>query len=126
VTKPSFRDIIEDFRKRWITEIDDSINMGQVGFSAGIEFGGKRIPLQYTYDNRVSLISEKQAEYSNIPKHLYDEYITDLKQSGILYDKYIASGKIEVDFSGIDDDALSLILNSALRLAKRYKSTADS
>lgn len=126
VTKQAFRDILSDFRKRWIAEIDDSINMGQVGFSAGIEYGGKRIPIQYVYDNRIGIISEKAAKYAKIPDHLYDEYITDLKQSGLLHDKYMARGKVEIDFSGIDDETLSIILNSAIKLANGYKSTAGS
>jgi len=126
VTKPSFRDILMNFRKRWVDEIDDSISMGQVGFSTGVAYGGKRIALQFVYDNKISLISEKWAKSSNIPQHLYDDYIKDIKQSGLLYDKYIASGKVEVEFAGIDDDTLSLILNAAIRLAKRFKKTADA
>ncbi|MFZ4439217.1 MAG: hypothetical protein ACOYOS_12365 [Syntrophales bacterium] len=125
VTKPSFRRMIEDFRNRWITEIDDSINMGQVGFSAGIEYGGKRLPLQYIYDTKISIISENTSRNTNVPKHLYDDYIADLKRSGLLYDKYIASGKVDVDYTLINDETLSLILNAAMKLANRYKSTAD-
>ncbi len=125
LSDPSFRQIIDDFHQHWIEEIDDSINMGQVGFSAGLEYGGKRIPIQYVYDNRIAIISEKAGKYSNIPKALYEDYLMDLKQSAYLHDKYIASGKVEVHFSSIDKEILSIILNSAIKLAKRYKSTAE-
>jgi hypothetical protein len=100
--------------------------MGQVGFSAGIEYGGRRLPIQYVYDNRLAIISEKASKYSNIPQALYEEYLADLKKSAYLHDKYLASGKVEVPFSSIDADTLSVILNSAIKLAKSYKSTAES
>lgn len=126
VTKPSFRHILEDFRRQWIEEIDDSINMGQVGFSVGIELGGKRLPMQYIYDKRIGIISEKAAQYISIPTPLYEKYMADLKQSGLLYDKYIASGKVDVNFSDIDDDTLLLMLDSTIKLAKSYKNTYDA
>jgi len=122
----SFRPIIDKFYQQWINEIDDSINMGQVGFSAGLEYGGKRVAIQFVYDNRLAMISDKARKFSNIPKKIYEKYLEDLGQSDYLYDKYIASGKVEVHFSVIDKDILTIILNSALKLAKRYKNQSDS
>jgi hypothetical protein len=125
LSDPSFRKVIEDFRQRWINEIDDSINMGQVGFSAGLEYGGRRLAIQFVYDNRVPVISEKARKYSGIPNEIYEEYLNDLKQSPLLHDKFLASGRVEVPFSSISEEILSLILESAIKLAKRYKSNTD-
>ena len=125
LSEPGFRKIIEGFRQRWINEIDDSISMGQVGFSAGIEYGGRRLAIQFVYDNRLSIISEKARKYSEIPTEIYEDYLNELKQSSLLHDKFIASGKVEIPFSSITEDILSLLLNSAIKLARRYKSTAE-
>lgn len=100
--------------------------MGQVAFSAGLEYGGRRIPIQYVYDTRIAIISKKGRIYLNIPKAIYEACLTDLKQSAYLHDKYIASGKVEVAFSSIDEETLSIILNAAIKLATRYKSTAET
>ena len=122
VADPFFRQVIDNFRQRWITEIDDSISMGQVGFSAGLFHGGSRRPIQYVYDNKISLISVKWAKYANIPGDIYEAYLTEIKQSAYLHDKYVASGKIDVPFSTIDAEMLSRILNAAINLAVLFKS----
>jgi len=126
VTNPKFRKIIGDFRERWINEIDDSISMGQVGFSTGIDYGGKRIALQMIYDDKISIMSKKVSKSISVPQEIYDDYLEDLKRSPFLHDKYIASGKVDVSFSLIDEETLSLILDSAIKLAKRFKSTSES
>ncbi|MBT7914026.1 hypothetical protein HN588_08975 [Candidatus Bathyarchaeota archaeon] len=99
--------------------------MGQVGFSAGLEYGGRRLPIQYIYDNRIALVSESTRKYSNIPKELYEDYLNDLKKSAYIHDKFIASNKVEVDFGTIDTDTLSLILEAANNLAKAFKNNAE-
>jgi len=125
LTDSSFKPIINSFRQQWIDEIDDSINMGQVGFSAGLYYDGKRIPIQFVYDKYIVLISEKHQTTYNIPKSLYDDYQTSLKQSDYLHDKFISSGKVEVPFSQIEGETLKIILNSSIKLAKRYKKTSE-
>ena len=60
----------------------------------------------------------------NIPKRLYEEYIAELKKSSILYDKYIASNRVEIPFDQIDKDTLRLILGAALNLASKMKSAS--
>lgn len=121
LTEPEFRPLIKTFRDCWLSEIDDSINMGQVGFSAGLEFGDKRIPIQFVYDNRIPIISERHRKAYDIPKRLYDDYLKELSNSPYLYDKFIASGKVEVSFDDIDKETLSMMLNAAIGLARDYK-----
>jgi hypothetical protein len=121
VTLVEFKPVLQEFRDRWLVEIDNSINMGQVGFSAGLEIGGKRIPVQYVYDRYLNLVSEKQALYYEIPKPLYYAYLDRLKESSYLYDNIIASGKIEVKYEEIDESILQLLLDSAFQLALDLK-----
>jgi hypothetical protein len=121
ISQPTLKPVLQKFRDRWLTDIDDSINMGQVGFSAGLEYGGKRIPIQFVYDNRIPIISERHRQGYDIPKNLYEEYLSDLKESSMLYDKYIVSGKVEVNFEDLDQDTLTIMLNAAINLAQKYK-----
>jgi len=121
VSNKNFRDIIEVFKKTWVSEIDDSINMGQVGFSAGLHYGNKRIPIQIVYDNRVAIISEKMKEAYNIPEKLYQEYREELSKSPMIYDKYVSGNKVDVAFDAIDAETLKLILNASLKLGKKIK-----
>ena len=125
VTEPSFRSILNKFKNRWIDEISDSINMGTVGFSAGVEIGGERTVIQKVYDDRVATISERAQGSYGIPKELHQEYLSRLKESDLIHDKYLSSGKVEVYFSDIDAELLRLILNAAFTLAKRYKSYGE-
>ncbi len=121
LSEPDFKLILQQFRERWINEIDNSINMGVTGFSAGLEYGGRRIPIQLVYDNRIPIMSDRHRLSYDIPQNLYEEYLSDLKQSSLLYDRYIASGKVEVIFDDLDQEILSLILNAAINLALKYK-----
>jgi len=125
VTNPAFRQSIDAFCKRWIDEIDDSINIGQVGFTAGLLSDGRRIPIQWVFDSKICIILEGVVKNFNIPDNLYRDYLIDLKQSADLYDKFIASGKRDVKFSSIDVQMLNIILNSSLKLAKRFKETVN-
>jgi hypothetical protein len=121
ITVNEFAPIINNFRKRWVADIDDSINMGQVGFSAGAFLKGRRIPLQMTFDSKVGLISAKTRASYDIPEDLYGKYIDILKQSDHLYDKYIVSNKSFVPFEDIDAEELKLILDAAYTLGKMIK-----
>jgi len=121
VSNKEFRNIIEDFRKKWVSEIDDSINMGQVGFSDGLNYGNKRIPIQIVYNNRVAIISEKMREAYNMPEKLYQEYREDLSKSPMVYDKYVSGNKVDVVFDAIDAETFKLILDSSLKFAIKIK-----
>ena len=121
ISNKEFRNIIEDFRKKWVSEIDDSINMGQVGFSAGLNYGNKRIPIQIVYNNRVAIISEKMRESYNMPEKLYQEYREDLSKSPMVYDKYVSGNKVDVGFDAIDTETFKLILDASLNFARKIQ-----
>ena len=95
--------------------------MGQVGFSAGLEFDGKRTPIQFAYDNRIPIISEKHRKGYDIPKSIYDEYLEEIKESSLLYDRHIVGGKVEVYFEDLDQESLELMLEASINLAKKFK-----
>ena len=123
VSNKDFREIIEVFKKKWVSEIDDSINMGQVGFSAGLHYGNKRIPIQIVYNNRVAIISEKMREAYDMPEKLYQEYKEDLKKAPTVYDKYVIGNKVDVGFDVMDAETLKLILDASLKLGKKIKNS---
>ena len=121
LSEPDFREIFAEFRSSWLSEVDDSINMGQVGFSAGVEFSGKRKAIQFAYDDRIPIVSERYRKSLEIPDPLYEDYLNKLRESTHLYDSYIASGLVEIPFDDLDQKTLRLILNAAIYLAKEYK-----
>jgi hypothetical protein len=123
IAEPDLRGIIQAFRKRWVEEISDSINMGVAGFSVGIQFDDRRVMIHKVYYNRIPLLSERQRLASGIPQSLYQEYLAKLKTSPILADNYLSSGKVEVKFEDLDNDLLQLILDAAFSLAKRFQQT---
>lgn len=125
ITVNTFTPIIADFRKKWVADINDSINMGQVGFSAGVLLKGKRIPIQFVYDSRLEIVSERTKISYNIPDELYKGYLNEFKQSDVLYDKYIVGNKVFVKFEDIDEAALKLILSAAYKLGKWIKNIED-
>ncbi len=113
--------IINDFRNKWIEEVEDSINMGQVGFSAGVSFSAKRIPIQFVYDNRIAIVSERMAQRYQIPNELYNDYKNEIKKSAFLYDQYLIGNKVEIPFEVLSKDSVELITNAAINLAKKIK-----
>jgi len=123
VANKGFINIIEDFKKRWISEINDKdgISMGQVGFSAGLKYGAKRKAIQFVYDRRVEIVSEKFKKSNNISEAFYHEYKEDIKKSPEIYDKYLIANKVEVMFDAIDAGTLKIILDASLNLARKMK-----
>ncbi len=118
-----FRIELIKFRNEWIEKVDNSINMGAVGFSAGVLVGGRRIPIQLVYDQYLSLLSEKLRNNYSIPDDLYGEYIQNLKKISNIYDEFIVSNKVYIPFEKITADDLRLILDSAMTLALKLKGT---
>lgn len=121
ITVEEFTPIIANFRKKWMANIDDNINMGQVGFSAGAVLKGKRIPLQFAYDSKIELFSAKMRNSYDIPEALYKKYVDEFKQSDRLYDKYVASNKVVIRFEDIDAEELTCILSAAYTLGTLVK-----
>jgi len=121
IQNTEFRKIISDFKEKWIKEVDDSINMGQVGISAGLIYHGKRIPFQYIYDTNLNLFTEYLKNQYNVPDKIYNQYVDKIKETPRIYDKYVVGNKTRVDFKDIDSAELKHILDSALFAAKKIK-----
>jgi len=121
IAEPELRFVIQQFRKCWVEEISNSINMGVAGFSAGIQFDDRRVMIHKVYYNRIPLLSERQRAASGIPQTLYQEYLAELKKSPLLADNYLPSGTVEVKFEDLNEDLLKLILDAAFSLAKNYQ-----
>ena len=116
-----FKKLIIEFRTKWINEIDHSINMGQVGFSTGVFLNGKRIPIIFIYDSKIEIISEKMKDSYRIPGELYLQYLEELKQSDILYDRYIVSNRVRINFKDIDVTIMKIILSASFNLGAKIK-----
>ena len=117
--------VIDDFKQKWVREVDNSISMGQSGFSLGINNydGNKRKAIQFIYGHWVDVISEKFRRSNDIPDKIYNEYKEEFKKIPRLYDKYIIGNKVVVEFEDITTEELNIILNAGLKLAKRIKET---
>ena len=122
LSKNEFRKIITEFRKDWISKIENSIHMGQVGFSAGMTFGNKRIPIQFIYDTSLYLFSAYMKSNYNIPDDAYNKYTEEIKKVPEVYDKCVVGNKVMIPFEDIDEDKLKLILNASIILAQELKS----
>ena len=121
ITKLEFKKVIELFKEKWIQDIGGSISMGQVGFSAGVSFGDKRIPIQFIYNNRIALLSQLYAERNKIPPQLYEEYKENIKFSKRIFDEYLIGNRVEISFEKIDDTTLDIILDASYKLALAIK-----
>ncbi len=123
VTKIEFRSVIEQFKEKWINEIGATINMGQVGFSAGVLYGDKRIPIQFVYNNRIDLLSQYYSERLNIPSGYYKEYKEAIKAARGIFDEYLVGNKVGIPFDKLDAGSLNIILDAAFRLALAIKNS---
>jgi len=121
ISKVEFQKPFELFREKWLQEIGNTINMGQVGFSAGVYNGSKRIPIQFVYNNRLALLSQHYADKLDIPPDLYEVYKNDIKQSKDIFDEYLMGNKVEIPFDRLDVESLDVVLGAAFNLAQAIK-----
>lgn len=122
LSRNEFRKIISEFKQDWINKIENSINMGQVGFSAGLTYGNKRIPVQFIYDTSLYLFSAHMKSNYNIPDDAYNKYTEEIKKVPEVYDKCVVGNKVMVPFDDIDETTLKLILNAGIKLGMELKS----
>jgi len=122
LSKNEFRKILSEFKLDWINKIENSINMGQVGFSAGLTFGNKRIPVQFIYDTSLYLFSAHMKSNYNIPDDAYNRYTEEIKKVPEVYDKCVVGNKVMVPFDDIDETILKLILDAGIKLGMELKS----
>ena len=123
ISKAEFQKPFEQFREKWLQEIGDTINMGQVGFSAGVFNGNKRLPIQFVYNNRLALLSQHYSDNLDIPPDLYEAYKNDIKQTKDIFDEYLMGNKVEVPFDRLDVESLGIVLKAAFNLAIAIKNS---
>jgi hypothetical protein len=112
---------LDAFKNEWEKEFPGSINMGIVGFSAGVFLGRKRIPVQYVYPNRLAIYTKKQGDFYNLPETINERYKETLKKIPKIYDAYVIGGKTEVPFSRLTEDELDIILSAAMGIGRKLK-----
>lgn len=118
LSKPELVKSFQDFWKKW-KNIGGDLRFGVVGFSAGITVDGKRKPLQYAYQNKVILLSEKYRKSLDISDKTYDLYIKYFEDKlPKIYDKYIIGNLATVHFDNITPEELTIILNGAFVVVK--------
>ena len=110
---------VEGFKNSWDLEFPRSLSMGVVGFSVGVNLNKNRIPIQFVYNNRLTIFSELMKKKYNIPDEYYENYKEDLKCLPRVYDEYVIGGKVEINFSTITMDDLEKIFQAAKNLARK-------
>ena len=88
--------------------------------------GDKRIPLFYVLPDHIDKISEKVKNNYDISDEAYREYKEDIKQSKLIYDRYIIGNKVQIPYNEITKEDLELILQASISLAKKLLSTEES
>ena len=114
--------LIDKFKNEWEKEFPNTVNMGTVGFSAGVILGKKRIPLQYVYNNKLQIVSKGDQEKYNIPDQIFSEYREQLKQIPRIYDEFVVGNKVEILFSILSERDLEIIFEAAKNLGKKLNS----
>jgi hypothetical protein len=117
----NYKDIVIKSKNDWQNYVDDSLNMGSTGFSLGVLIEGKRIPMQLILDTYLYLISEKTKQLYNIPDEIYLNYKNEIKKAPSIYDKHLISNKPGVNFTEMDDETFSIVINAAIKCAKEWK-----
>jgi hypothetical protein len=124
LTKSDFAELIIQFWKDW-KEIGGDIKFHSASFSAGINYGDKRIPLFYCYRHTSPIISETTKDYYDIPDEPYQIYKNDLKSSNLIYDGYVIGNKVDVPFDSMAKNDLKLIMNASIKLAKNILNLSE-
>jgi len=109
--------VIGNFKNEWVKNFGDTINMGVVGFTAGVIVGEKRLVLLYVYDNKIELITEKVRSKMGISDNIYLVYKKELEKTPEIYDKYLISGKTMVYFNDVNIESIENILNASIKYA---------
>jgi hypothetical protein len=115
------RNAIINFRNEWKNNIEDSINMGVTGFSAGIVIADQRVPIQLVYDDYLKLLSEGVRRNYGISDNVYNLYKKEIEKLPDIYDKHLISNKVTVYFSELDDEQLKIVFNAAIICANALR-----
>lgn len=117
VSKVEFRRIIKEFWEKW-KDVGGDIRFGVKGFSCGIGYKNKRIPIQFIYDNHIALIFERPKSNYNIPEKAFNSYLELLKTDLPLAYDYYVSGKQILKFEILSDSDIKVLLKAALQFGR--------
>jgi hypothetical protein len=117
----NYKKLIEKYKMEWIKIFGETINMGTVGFTAGVIIGEKRLAPLWVYDNKVELITEKGRSKMGISDDIYFIYKEELKKTPEIYDKYLMSGKTMVYFRDVSIESLENIFNATIKYAENIQ-----
>jgi hypothetical protein len=112
-----YQKLIEKYKQEWIKHFGETVNMGTVGFTAGVIIGEKRLAPLWVYDNKIELITEKGRKKMGVSDNTYLIYNDELKKTPEIYDKYLISGKQMVHFNDVSIEALENIFIATLKYA---------
>ncbi len=116
-----YQKLIEKYKQEWIKHFGETINMGTVGFTAGVIVGEKRLAPLWVYDNKVELITERGRIKIGVSDKTYLVYKKELEKTPEIYDKYLISGKQMVNFNDISIDALENIFCATIKYAEEIR-----
>ncbi len=125
VVPAEFTQVINKFKNDWEQAFPGSINMGVVGFSAGVPNGKGRIPIQYVFDNRLLIVANWERQKYHVPDQMYEEYREELKAIPRIYDEYVVGGKVEILFAKLTEQEIEVIFNAAKNLGKKLKNADE-
>jgi hypothetical protein len=116
-----YRNIIAKFRRDYVNLVGDTINMGNTGFSVGINIGTKRLPLQLIFDDHLYLISDTLRKNAHVSDELYNIYKKEIERLPDIYDKHLISNKVSVKFAELKENDFDIIFGATIKLAKLLK-----
>lgn len=117
--KPDFARIIQDFWKKW-KNLGGDIRFGTVGFSVGMVVEGRRKALQFAYQERVSLLSDKWRKTLGISDSTYTTYKEYIKDNlPVIYDTYLVSNRMEIPYDTITPEDLQTILGGVFIVVEK-------
>jgi len=118
LTVPDFANVIREFWKDW-KELGGDIRFGVVGFSAGLNIGGKRVPLQPgIFNDGLHLITYQVVGKYNVDEKIYDRYKNELKENfPVGYDLLIGN-KSKLKYMDISQEELESIFKATLNMGR--------
>lgn len=116
-----YQKTIEKYKHEWVNNFGESINMGTVGFTAGIFVGNKRFAPLWVYDNKIELITENSRKKMGASDNVYLTYKNEIGKSPEIFDKYLISGRQMVNFNDISENSLETIFIASIKYAKELQ-----
>jgi hypothetical protein len=116
--KPTYAKVIQEFWRKW-KNLGGDIRFGTVGFSAGMEGDGKRKAIQFAYQDKVNLLSDKWRNTLGISDSTYESYKAYFRDNlPDVYDRNVVGNRLSIAFDTLSPEDLKIILNGAFVVVK--------